>query len=200
VVSGKGIDVETNTKPAIFGQNMGGNRTGTTIDTHAIRGILQTLNQIDPGGVPDGFILPKFREAYKADPSTLTPNMIDDTLAKQVATKTKGVKGKNVQTEYSVFADIMHDAAAELGVSPAEAQSMAWFGLGGETNLGSELKTVADVFDERLAVTAQALGISVEDAARLVYRRQSPLLAGGVPTGLFDTDRDERAKRSDGLL
>ena len=172
------MDVARNPKPSNFGANLSGNRSGVTMDTHAIRGTLMTLNEMDPGLVPEGFILPKFRDQYKKDPSVLTPNMIDDTLASQM-TGPKGSTTK-LQTEYPVFADIWHDAAAKLGVSPAEAQSMGWFGFGDETNLGSARKTPVDIFDDRLSVTAQALGITPEEAARSVFRRKIPLLAAPI--------------------
>jgi hypothetical protein len=165
------LDWDTNPKPATFGQNVVGNRSGATMDTHAIRGVLMTLNQMEPGGVPEGFILPSAREAYRQDPTRLTPSMIDDTLGSQM------VDGRSMQTEYPVFADIMHAAAERLGVSPAEAQSMAWFGFGDETNLGSAANTVSELFDQRLDVTAEVLGIPTEEAARLVFTRQIPLLA-----------------------
>tara|TARA_R110000751_G_scaffold148674_1_gene253508 strand:+ start:1857 stop:3593 length:1737 start_codon:yes stop_codon:yes gene_type:complete len=169
------MDVARNPKPSNFGANLSGNRSGVTMDTHAIRGTLMTLNEMQPGSVPDGFILPKFRDQYVKDPSVLTPNMIDDTLASQMT----GPKGNTtkLQTEYPVFADIWHDAAAKLGVSPAEAQSMGWFGFGDETNLGSARKTPVDIFDDRLSVTAQALDVTPQQAARSVFRRQIPLLA-----------------------
>jgi hypothetical protein len=171
------INTLTNPKPATFGPNLAGNRTGVTVDTHAIRGTLQTLNEIEPGAVPEGFILPQHRDAYAADPTTLTPDMIDDTLASQMV----GPRGDTtrMQTEYPVFADIWHDAADRLGVSPAEAQSMGWFGFGDQTNLGSARATPVDIFDERLSVTAQALGVPVDEAARLVFNRQVPLLSVG---------------------
>tara|TARA_R110002126_G_scaffold3128_10_gene17504 strand:- start:1 stop:1680 length:1680 start_codon:yes stop_codon:yes gene_type:complete len=168
------MDVARNPKPSNFGANLSGNRSGVTMDTHAIRGTLMTLNEMQPGSVPDGFILPKFRDQYVKDPSVLTPNMIDDTLASQM-TGPKGDTTK-LQTEYPVFADIWHDAASKLGVSPAEAQSMGWFGFGDETNLGSARKTPVDIFDDRLSVTAQALGITPEEAAKSVFRRKIPLL------------------------
>lgn len=180
VHGGSGIDMNTNTKPANFGANMAGNRSGVTVDTHAIRGTLQTLNELSPGSVPDGFIMPQHREAYWSDPTTLTPDMIADTVGSQMIGP-KGARYK-AQTEYPVFADIFHEAADILGVSPAEAQSMAWFGLGGDTNLGSMPKTVADSFDERLNVTAKALNISPEMARQMVFQRKIPLLAAGGAT------------------
>ena len=189
------IDTTTNPKPATFGANMTGNRSGVTVDTHAIRGTLQTLNEIEPGAVPERFIVPKFRDAYKKDPSVLTPDMIMDTLGDQKI----GPKGAtySAQTEYPVFADVWHGAADELGVSPAEAQSMGWFGFGDQTNLGSAKKTVADIFDERLDVTAQALKITPEEAARRVFTRQMPLLGvGGLGMMLgYDQKSEEQALR-----
>ena len=115
------------------------------------------------------------RDAYVADPSVLTPDMILDTLGSQK------IGGQSMQTEYPIFADIWHSAADRLNVSPAEAQSMGWFGMGDRTNLGSAHSTVAELFDERLDVTARNLGISTEEAARLVFGRQIPLMANASP-------------------
>jgi|TARA_R110000824_G_scaffold353819_1_gene540914 hypothetical protein len=184
------IDASTNPKPATFGPNLGGNRSGVTVDTHAIRGTLMALNDLDPGAVPEGFIKPKYWEQYLDNPSVLTPNMIQDTLAKQMV----GPKGErtSMQTEYPVFADIWHDAAEKLGTDPAETQSMGWFGFGEDTNLGSKPKTPVDVFDERLSVTAKVLEIPVDVAAQAVFRREIPLLGlglGALPA--FDEDPPE---------
>jgi hypothetical protein len=177
VVNTGTINTMTNPKPATFGANLAGNLTGVTVDTHAIRGTLQTLNEIEAGSVPENFILPKHRQAYADDPTTLTPDMIDDTLGSQMV----GPRGDTtkMQTEYPVFADIWHGAADRLGVSPAEAQSMGWFGFGDQTNLGSARSTPVDTFDERLSVTAKALNVPVDEAARLVFNRQIPLLGVG---------------------
>jgi len=184
------MDVAKNPKPSNFGANLLGNRSGITVDTHAIRGTLMTLNDIEPGLVPEGFILPKFRKQYLEDPSVLTPDMIDDALASQMV----GPKGdtKKLQTEYAVFADIWHDAADKLDVSPAEAQSMGWFGFGEDTNLGSAMKTPVDVFDERLSVTAKALEISPEEAATAVFRKQIPLfgLGGAATLGALPSEKE----------
>jgi hypothetical protein len=80
-------------------------------------------------------------------------------------------------------ADIYHSTADQLGVAPAEAQSLGWFSLGDETNLGSEHKTVADIMDERINVTAQALGVAPEVIAQQYFRRKIPLMA--LPAGLL---------------
>jgi hypothetical protein len=62
--------------------------------------------------------------------------------------------------------------------------------LGGETNLGSARKTVSDIFDERIDVTAKELGTTKEKVAEMVFRRQIPLMSllGGtaVTGGILD--------------
>ena len=182
VESGAGIDPMTNPKPSTFGGNMGGNLSGVTADTHAIRGALMALNEVQPGIIPEGWILPDAREGYFANPRSLNPSMIDDTLATQMI----GPKGSRVeaQTEYPVIADIWHAVANRLGVEPAEAQSLGWFSLGDETNLGSDLATVAQLMDERINVTSQALGVPPEAVAEALFRRQIPLLTAAGVGGL----------------
>ena len=178
-----------------------GNRSGVTVDTHAIRGALMAMNEVKAGSVPDGFILPKFKAAYKKDPKTLTPNMMDDTIGTQVIE----VDGRKVkaQTEYPIFADIYDDVAKNLDVEPAESQALSWFGLGDETNLMSDRKTVSDIFDERIDVTAKELGISPADVAKLVFNRKIPLMgvagAGGLLGSYQNNEQDLLSYLSRGM-
>lgn len=173
-VAAGGIDFNTNPKPATFAENVAGNLAGVTVDTHAIRGVLDAMNEIEPGSIPDGFIKKEFRDQYKNDPSSLDPaTMIDDTLGDQM------VDGTKMQTEYAVFSDIYKKAGEILGVSPAEAQSLGWFGSGNRTGLASEMKTVVDLIDDRVDVTAQATGRSKEDVFIDFFSGKIPLLSVG---------------------
>ena len=188
-VEGEGFNMMTNPKPTNFDQNVYGNLGSVTADTHAIRGAAMAMNDIAPGSLPEGMFVKtlnkkptNFFEKYKEDPSILTPDMIDDTLAS--AKVTKDGKKIDAQVEYGAIADIYHTVAEKLGVSPAEAQSLAWFSLGDRTNLGSSIQTVADIMDDRINVTAQALGISPEEVARMVFRRQIPVMGLGGAAGL----------------
>ena len=176
-----GIDYNTNPKPATFAENVTGNLAGVTVDTHAIRGALDAMNEVEPGSIPEGFIVKEFREQYKADPSTFNPaTMVIDTLGDQ---KVGGVK---MQTEYAVFSDLYKEAAKKLNVSPAEAQALGWFGSGKRTGLASDLKTVADLIDERVDVTAQALNRPKEEVFIDFFSGKIPLLSLGGLT-LLDT-------------
>ena len=187
-----GIDYMTNPKPATFAENVKGNLQGVTVDTHAIRGALDAMNEVSPGSIPEGFIKPDFRKQYKEDPSSLDPaTMIDDTLASQK------IEGKSAQTEYAVFSDLYEMAAERLGVSPAEAQSLGWFGSGDKTGLASELKTVVDLIDERVDVTAQLLNKDKDSVYKDFLEGKIPLLslggAGLLGVGLGMQDEPQPA-------
>ena len=84
--------------------NVAGNLSGVTVDTHAIRAVLDALNELEPGSVPLKFIGGKtaaktkeYQEMYQKDPSTFdAATMVADTLEVKK-------DGKDVQTEYAVF-------------------------------------------------------------------------------------------------
>ena len=195
-VDAGGMNPDTNPKPATFAENVYGNLDGVTVDTHAVRGALDAMNEIDPGSIPIDFIKPKFRDKYLADPSSLDPaTMIDDSIKSQTN------KGQSKQVEYAVFSDIYRLAAEKLGVSPAEAQSMGWFGSGDSTGLASELKSVARLLDERIDVTAQAMGETKETVFRKLLNRDIPVLqifatagAGGAALGSMDEQMQQFSK------
>jgi len=193
-----GINPNTNPKPATFAENVYGNLDGVTVDTHAIRGALDAMNEINPGSIPIDYIKPKFRDQYKADPLSLNPaNMIDDSMGSQM------IDGTKMQTEYAVFSDIYRLTAEKLGVSPAEAQSMGWFGSGDSTGLASELKSVARLLDERIDVTAQALNESKESVFKKLLNKEIPVLSlfgAATGAGLMSDGEDQPQLARGGFL
>jgi hypothetical protein len=58
-------------------------------------------------------------------------------------------------------------------------QSLGWFGMGSDTGLVSAPKTIAELMNERVNVTAQALGIPPLEVLRLLYKGGLPLMAKG---------------------
>ena len=194
VISGEGISHDTNTKPSIFAPNMRGNRSGVTVDTHIIRGELLTLNDILPGSIPIEWfskeylkkVDPQAFQKYQAMPETLTSDMLNDKLQ----TAKVGPKGRSItrQVEYPVFADILHRVARILRVpqrNVADVQSLGWFGMGHRTNLGSNPLTAVDILNQRISVTAQMMGLTTDQVARMLFTRQIPLasLFGAAAAG-----------------
>ena len=183
-----GINFNTNPKPATFAENVSGNLAGVTADTHAIRAVFDAMNEIEPGSIPIEFIGGKnatatkeMRAKYLADPSSLNPaTMINDTLA------TQKIGGESVQTEYAIFSDIYKKVAQRLGVQPAEAQSLSWFANGNRTGLASEPKTIVELIDERVDVTAKALDQPKDTVFKKFMQGSIPLLSVGGLT-LLDT-------------
>ena len=177
------IDYKTNPKPATFAENVGGNLNGVTVDTHAIRGALYMLNDIMPGSIPrQWFNSETAYKAYLDDPSNIenyAGKGIADTLDGQV------VDGSKQQTEYAIFSDIYRMVADRLGVQPAEAQSLSWFANGEFTGLASPPKTIVELINERVDVTAQALGRSKDAIFKAFIEGKIPLMSfGGALVGV----------------
>ncbi len=188
-VMASGISFDTNPKPATFAENVAGNLSGVTVDTHAIRAVLDALNELEPGSVPLKFIGGKtaaktkeYQAMYQKDPSTFdAATMVADTLGSQK------IDGKDVQTEYAVFSDIYKQVAEKLGVKPAEAQSLSWFANGDKTGLASEPKTIVELIDDRVDVTSQLTGMSKDEVFKKFFRGSIPLLSVGGGITLLET-------------
>jgi len=183
-VMASGISFDTNPKPATFAENVSGNLAGVTVDTHAIRAVFDVLNELEPGSIPLKFIGGKtaaktkeYQAMYENDPSSFdAATMVADTLGSQK------IDGQSVQTEYAVFSDIYKLVAERLGVKPAEAQSLSWFANGQKTGLASEPKTIVELIDDRVDVTAQLTGMSKDEVFSKFFKGSIPLLsvAGGA--------------------
>ena len=176
------IDYRTNPKPATFVENVNGNLNGITVDTHAIRAALHVLNELSPGSLPQQWFKPAAYKAYLADPSDINNyagKEVVDTLAGQV------VDGIKQQTEYALFSDLYRLVAEKLNVQPAEAQSLSWFANGKYTDLGSPPKTIVELVNERVDVTAQALGKTKDAIFKGFIQGKIPLMSvGGALVGV----------------
>jgi len=184
----EGLSFDTNPKPATFAENVTGNLEGVTVDTHAIRAVIDVMNELEPGSVPIEWIggktadlTKKHREMYKKDPKSLDVSiMVADTLKSQALNKVKK------QTEYAVFSDLYKKVAEKAGVKPAEAQSLSWFANGDRTGLESDPKTIVELLDDRIDVTSQLTGMSKEEIFKKFMQGSIPLASAGGLT-LLDT-------------
>lgn len=179
----EGISFDTNPKPATFAENASGNLEGVTVDTHAIRAVIDVLNELEPGSVPIEWIghktpnkTKKFQAMYKKDPKSLdVSTMVRDGLASQALNKI------SKQTEYAVFSDIYKKVAEKAGVKPAEAQSLSWFANGEKTGLASEPKTIVELIEDRIDVTSQLTNMNKEEVFKKFMQGKMPLLSlGGI--------------------
>lgn len=182
-----GMSFDTNPKPATFAENAAGNLEGVTVDTHAIRGVIDALNEMTPGGVPEEWILPKYRAQYKADPSKLDASrMIDDTLA------SKAINKKSSQVEYGAFSDVYKRVADILGISPAQAQALGWFASGSKTGLQSANASIPTLLNQRISVTSKAMDRSPGDVLKaLIQDRSIPLMGVGSGSIMLGDEQEK---------
>jgi hypothetical protein len=106
--------------------------------------------------------------------------MVRDTLETQALNK------MSKQTEYAVFSDVYKKVAEKAGVKPAEAQSLSWFANGDKTGLASEPKTIVELIDDRIDVTAQLTNQSKEEVFKKFMQGSIPLASVSGLT-LLDT-------------
>jgi hypothetical protein len=171
------VDPGENTKPYMFMRNSTGNLQPITADTHNVRSMVLALNDIMPGIIPkEWFANPEALDIYlKTNRIGNAGKDLNDKVGKQVT----NTPGKSVQTEYRHIDAITRHASNLLGVHPAEAQSMQWFGYGNRTGLDSAPKTLVDLLNERINVTAQVLGEPPHKVWKMVQAGEIPLMKKG---------------------
>ena len=166
----------SNPKPSSFMQNVLGNHEGVTVDTHNIRGVLKSFDELFPGALPkEWFNTKEDYHDYKTTglTSKLLMGGIKDMLESQA------LKGEKRQSEYGPMANITERAAKMIDVPRAPAQSLGWFGLGEHTNLKSAPSTLVDLLNQRINVTAQHLGVKPEVVRDLWAKHEVPLMNRG---------------------
>jgi len=176
-----------NPKPSVFARNISGDLSGVTADMHNVRAINLLYNDNYPGQLPvssfkDVRAFNDYRAAYTPNEDGVVRGMSDSELIKSMVARPtgQGIAGREVSTEYPIYSDITSEIGKRLGLTPADAQALMWFYYGDRTGLASAAKTVPELLNDRLSITAQALGVSPQEAFDL-YRRNMIPLAGAVP-------------------
>lgn len=181
-----------NPKPSSFAQNTLGNLQGVTADTHANRGALLAFDSLYPGQIPRQFF--KNQAAYDTyREGGINAIDLDSVINDSLQSSTVG--GVKSQVEYGPMADLYERTAGKLDVAPAEAQALGWFGLGQDTGLRSQSRSIVGLMNDRINVTAQLLGIPQETVARLYFQGRIPL-ASAAGAGLL-AGQDEQPSQSD---
>lgn len=169
----RGDDIRgSNTKPTEFQHAVSGDLGRVVGDTHFMRGTLGLLQELT-GSIPEGFILPHARQAYKDTGELNFSGDIDDRFKVQ----TRG--GQKRQVEYGPFADVAFDAADLLNIHPSQVQARMWFRMGDKTGLRSEERTLPDLLNDQLDVTGQTLGMAPDEVLKLWAKGKIPLMAEG---------------------
>lgn len=173
----KQYDQAANPKPVNFAENSRGNLENVTVDTHVIRGAVDALEEVvGEGALNPNWLKKSARDTYKKEGRFSTATDVDDGLD---AKKSGPYGGVTTQVEYSPMADMFSDVANKVGVAPGEGQALAWFGSGDKTGLVSTDRSIARLWQDRVAATAEMLGVSFDKAAKMVGKKQIPIYGLG---------------------
>lgn len=190
------MDQLQNPKPVNFTSNVGGNLQNVTVDTHAIRGAVDSLEEVvGKGNLNPGFLKASARDEYRQTGEFDRVNQLDDGLD----SKTTKNYDSPTQVEYDPMARLYTEVADRLNISPAEAQAIGWFDQGKLTGLKSQYKNLSQLFADRVEATAKILGLPVEDVARKVFRKEIPLygFVGGTAAGSLYSPKSQAALQDD---
>jgi hypothetical protein len=86
------------------------------------------------------------------------------------------------KNEYLAMEQYYTDIARQKGIHPADAQAAGWIGGGPVTGLGSDPEPFMFFVRQRAEITAQARGITPEQALKDFITGKAPLL--GVPAAM----------------
>jgi hypothetical protein len=164
---------DANPKPTNFGYASIGDQHHVASDTHNIRGYVGLLDELYPGGVPEEWFETSARAKYRAGEGYKPSRDLADTLESAV------YGGRPQQVEYGPMFDLSTLTGDRLGITGSEAQSRLWTLLGEKTGLVSPEKSIPDLGNEAVDITAQVLGVTPEETLRMLGRKEIPTMATG---------------------
>jgi hypothetical protein len=183
-----GLDPLKNPKPSSFVENLLGNETPVTVDTHNFRllGILSKDPRFLATKTDTGF---NPRQAFADGKITIEQALQNPTWWDSAPLK----------TEYAAYEAYQQKLANKLGMTPAEFQEKMWVGAGDKTGLGSPPETWLRTFARRVQYTAARLNADPDVVMRKFIRGEIPLLGvggaaalGGLSDGAPDTNEPHR--------
>jgi hypothetical protein len=167
-----GFNVKTGPKTASFAENLAGNQTPVTVDSHATT--LPAIFSADPRWLKSGKNTVQFendtfypRAAYERGEID-----IDDAMEQP-----GWWGGKPLDSEYKPLADYYSELGSEFGMTGSRAQAAAWVGGGDITGVQSGPEPFLAHFVERVRDTAQQRGQSFEETLKRMIHGKEALLS-----------------------
>jgi hypothetical protein len=206
-----GFNVLQNPKPASFSENLQGNLTPVTVDTHAFRNI--GMRTRDPEFLETSISIPNktgkaaanladedrelltMAQRYgEVSPDgkkiTFRPQQLfrDGRLTMDEAVGIPSFwASKPRDNEYGAAEQLYARLGQGFSLPPADTQAAAWAGAGQLTGLASPpTRTFPQLFNERVEYTARMRGEDPQDTLRMMIRGERPLLGlagGGLGVG-----------------
>jgi hypothetical protein len=184
-----GLDPLKNPKRFSFAENLLGNETPVTIDTHNMR--MLGLAREDPRflalSVPVGegktksYFKP--REAFNRGDLTM-----EEALKRPVYWSSAPEKN-----EYAAYEKAQQEMARQMGITPAEFQEKMWVGAAAKTGLESPPEPFLQTFANRINYTASRMGVDPKIVLDQFVKGKIPLLGGaGLAAGLAVTPPSEQ--------
>jgi len=176
--SGQGLDQKVNPKPLGFAENLKGNLQPVAVDTHAFR--LPAILGADPR-----FLERRYQSVPNAPIRNIQQEVASGELPMSEAVKTPAFFGSQPeQNEYRAMEQFYQGLGQEAGLRPGQTQAAAWVGGGNTTGLRSDdTKTAMDFVKDRIALTAEKLGMDPRDVLARMISGQQPLLSLGAAAG-----------------
>jgi hypothetical protein len=169
-VQNGGMNPLQNPKPTSFVENLLGNETPVTIDTHNFRMLGQASK--DPRFLATSVEGSDFNPRKAFAEGNLT---MDEAL--KHPTYWESAPNKN---EYGAYEAYQQQQAKKMGMTPAEWQEKMWVGGGEETGLGSDTETFLRTVAKRVQYTAIRLGVDPQVVLQKFVKGEIPLLGIGA--------------------
>jgi hypothetical protein len=174
-VAGEGWNPLNNPKSVSFVENLVGNQTPVTVDTHAFR--LPAIVSEDPR-----FLVKSFRTHPDAPAQNIRAAVENGGMEMREAVERPAFwQAQPRANEYGAMEQYYQSLAKEVGLRPAQAQASAWIGGGEITGLVSDsTKPFLGFLQDRVMLTARKTGLEPREVLKRFIRGQMPLMSVGA--------------------
>ncbi|MBR0669148.1 hypothetical protein GXW71_32660 [Roseomonas hellenica] len=175
-----------------YARSLSGDFSAVPVDVHNFRAQNMIFNDLHPGQLPREAFRTRagyeqYQAAYRSGPNGSPPLGMDAQDLRQLmvtAPPVRHVDGQALRDTYLIYNDGTSEFARRAGITPTEAQGVMWRQYGGDTGLASPARTATQILDDRISVTAQAIGMSPLEVLSLYARNRIPLLGTAGIAGM----------------